>query len=120
MLDFLTNWKDKVVEHVNVRFNLVKLNFIERTSNVLSYFIFTIIAIFLVFTVIILGGLGLAEWFSYLFNSRTAGFFAAMGACVLILLILMGLRKAITNGFSNAFIKMLTAHDDDEDDEQTV
>lgn len=112
-----TSWKDKVAQFVEVRLNLVKLTVIERLSNVLGFLIYIFILLFLSITVLIFLGIGVQETLSEVFHSRIGGAFATFGFYVLLVVIAIALRKRILNGFSSIFIAMLTAGDDDEDDE---
>lgn len=121
MLNFLSNWKDKITQQVDLRVRLFKLEFIERTSNVLSYFIFTFVILLLTMALMIFFGIGLGEWFSHLFNSRIGGYFATTAVYLLLILIIFALRKVFINGFSGIFIRILTERkhqDHDDHDEQ--
>jgi len=118
MLNFLTDWKDKITQQVEMRVQLFKLEFIERTSNVLSYFIFTFVILLLTMAMMIFFGIGLGEWFSELFHSRIGGYFATTGVYILLILVIFALRKKFINAFSGIFIRVLTEQKDDDDDEE--
>lgn len=118
MLDFVNKWKHKVAHYIDVRMQLMKLNIIERVSGVLSYFIFAFIALFLLLAILIFLGIGLAEYFSELVNSRPGGYFMTTGVYALVMVILVMARTSITGKFSGIFIAMLTAGDDDDKDEK--
>lgn len=117
MLDFLSNWKDKITQQVDLRIRLFKLEFIERTSNVLSYFIFTFVILLLTMAMMIFFGIGLGEWFSEMFHSRIGGYFATTGVYILLILVIFALRKKFINAFSGIFIRVLTERKDDDDDD---
>jgi hypothetical protein len=117
MLDFLSNWKDKITQQVDLRIRLFKLEFIERTSNVLSYFIFTFVILLLTMAMMIFFGIGLGEWFSEMFHSRIGGYFATTAVYILLIVVIFALRKKFINAFSGIFIRVLTERKDDDDDD---
>lgn len=117
MLDFLSNLKDKITQQVDLRIRLFKLEFIERTSNVLSYFIFTFVILLLTMAMMIFFGIGLGEWFSQMFHSRIGGYFATTAIYILLLIIIFALRKQFINAFSGIFVRVLTDRNDDDDDD---
>lgn len=113
-MSIINKWKDKITEYVEVRLNLLKLGFIERFSNILSYLIFVFISLFISVSVLIFIGIGIGEYFSELLDSRAGGFFITAGFFILLLILMVLLRKPITNGFSGIFIRILTATEPDE------
>ncbi len=117
-MSFISKWKDKISHYVDVRLNLLKLSMIERTSNILSYLIFVFIGLFLSVSVLIFIGIGVGEYFADVFDSRAAGFFTAALMYIILLAIMFLLRKPITNGFAGIFIRIMTAPDPDEEQEQ--
>ncbi len=117
MTDLINKWKDKIVQYLDVHIKLIKLNFIERTSNVLSYIIFVMLALFLVFAVLMFLGLGMAEAYSNWFDSRTWGYLATAGTFLLIVIIVMAAHEQISKLFSVIFIRILTNKGDDDDDD---
>jgi hypothetical protein len=109
--------KEKVTQYVSVYVRLFKIDFIGRTANVMSYFIFTLIAMFIVFCILLFTGLGLVEVFITAFGaSKAASFFLTIGTYFLLLLLVVGLRRPITRFFSSAVIKVMTKGDEDEDE----
>jgi len=120
-MSFIDKWKDKIAHYVDVRLSLIKLGFIERTSNILSYLIFVFIGLFLTVSVLIFIGIGIGEYFAEVLHSRAGGFFITAGFYVLLLVLMFLLRVPVTNAFSGAFIRILT--DDgpgEEKDEKTT
>lgn len=114
-MSFIDKWKDKIAHYVDVRLSLIKLGFIERTSNILSYLIFVFIGLFLAISVLLFVGIGVGEYFSEVLDSRAGGFFITAGFYVLLLVLMFMLRVPVTTAFSSAFIRILT--DDGPDDE---
>lgn len=120
MVDIFNKWKEKITQYVDLRFQLFKLEFIDRTSNVLSYIVFTFAMLLIAMAILIFFGIGLGEWLCEVLNSRTGGFFATAGIYVVLLLLLFALRKRLINAFSSVFIRVLTdkGEDDEDDDDE--
>lgn len=113
------NLKDKVANYVDVRLSLLKLNFIERATLIVSYLIFTFVALFVGVTFLIFLGIGLGEWLANVFDSRPAGYFATSGLFALFLLAMILARKKIIDGVAGVFIRVMTEADErDADKEQ--
>ncbi|MBS1589658.1 MAG: hypothetical protein JST52_08620 [Bacteroidetes bacterium] len=117
-MDFISKWKDKIAHYVDVRLSLLKLGFIEKTSNILSYLIFVFIGLFLGLSILLFVGIALGEYFAAVFSSRTAGFMTTVGFYAILLICLFGLRKAIITAFSSVFIRILTSGNTEEDREE--
>lgn len=115
MMNFVEKWKNKITQHVETRVDLFKLDFIERTSGILSYFIFIIICLLLALCILLFLGTGLGEFFSNLTASRTYGFFITAGIYTLFFVLLALSRKLIVRAFIGMFINIMT-HDDDDDE----
>lgn len=114
-MSIFSQLKDKVTQYVDVYVKLFKLNFIGRTANLLSYFMFSMIALFIVFCMLLFTGLGLVEVFVLAGMSKMASFFLTIGIYFLLLLIVVGLRKPITRFFASSIIKVMTDGDEDDD-----
>ncbi len=118
MLDIISKWKDKLLGYVATQVRIAQLSFIERVSGLMSYFIFAIILIFIVFGVFLFLGFGVAELFTAMVNSRIGGFFLAAACYVLLAGILIALRKKILKRLSDVFINVLTEKQGDDEDEE--
>jgi uncharacterized membrane protein len=117
LLDIVQKWKDKIIALVETKVRLMQLDFIERTSILMSNFIFLLVFILLGFGVFLFVGLGLAELFSELLASNILGYLTAASFYLLIGVLLYLLRKRMLTKLSNMFISILTEKcDDDEDD----
>ena len=79
MLDFIGKWKDKITDYIDTRIQVVKLEFVERASQVLSNFIFTIICVLLIMPILLFAGMGLAELFAEMVDSRAGGYLIVAG-----------------------------------------
>lgn len=111
--------KDKLIQYVEVYVKLFKLNFMGSTAKLLSYFMFALICMFLVFIVVLLMGLGIVETFILLGMAKAWAFFATLGIYLLILTIVIMLRENITGFFAGTFLKLLTEEGNDEDKSET-
>jgi hypothetical protein len=116
-MSLIGNWKEKIAQYVDVRVQLVKLSFIDRTSNILSYLILMFISLFLGLAILIFAGMGIAEWFAGIFDSRAGGYFTAVGFYLLLMGLLYLTRGVILKTFAGIFIRVLTEGDDDDDDD---
>lgn len=119
MLGFIGKWKDKLADYVDTRVRLVKLDFIERTSQVLSFFTFTIVCFLLVLPILLFMGIGVAEFLADLVGSRGGGYLIITALYLLALGILFIYRKRFIKKFTGLFIRVMT-DDEDDDDEQPV
>ncbi len=115
MRNLFNEWKENSSRFLEVRLNLLKLSFVERTSNVLSFVIYVFIMLFLAITVLIFFGVALQETFSQWFDSRIGGAFATFGFFVLLAGVAVMMRKSILNRFASVFVRLLTAEDDNDD-----
>lgn len=118
MVDIFNNWKEKITQYVDLRFQLFKLEFIDRTSNVLSYILFAFAMLLFSMAILIFLGIGLGEWLCEVLNTRTGGFFATAGIYIIFLLVLFAMRKRLIRAFSGIFIRVLTENGDDDDNEE--
>jgi hypothetical protein len=113
MLNSFGQIKDKIVNEVETRVNLVKLGIIERVSKTLSYFIFLLFCIIMLGAILIIAGLGFGEYFQSLTGSYTSGYFLAAGLYALLFALLIAFKKPLSKLFVGIFIKELTDTNDD-------
>jgi len=106
--------KEKISRYVDVHVRLFKVNFIGRTANLLSYFMFALISLFILFCIILFLGLGLTEAFMLAGMSKMVSFFLTIGVYLIFLFTVVMLRTNITDAFSGIFIRLLTESDDDD------
>ena len=93
-MSLISNLKDKVAQYVDVYVRLIKINFIGRTSNLLGYFMFAIISLFLVFCIVLFVGFGLSEVFQGMGVSKMVGFFLTVAFYFLLLIISCAIAQA--------------------------
>lgn len=118
----LSSLKEKVTQYVHLKFELVRLEIIERLVNVMGYFAFIMIAIFLFFAFGIFILFGVAECLNNLFHSYMWGYFATALIVLIVALIVIGFSKKIIRFFAGRMAVMLTKnyHEDEDDaDENT-
>lgn len=119
-----SNVKEKITRHIQIRVDLLKLEVIQRSSGIMSYFMFALICLFIFFSAIMFLGFGLSELFIDAGMSRGASFLLTTGLYVLLLTTIILLRGKITRFFSSTFISILTENSvekegtDDEDNEK--
>jgi hypothetical protein len=116
-MSLLNSWKDKLTSYVDVRLNLIKLSFIERTSTVLGFVILSFILLFLSMAVLLFIGIGMQEWFTAMLDGNRIGgaFLTALFYIVLIVVIIL-VKKPIVNMVGGVFVRVLTDPGDDDDD----
>jgi hypothetical protein len=120
-MSFVSEVKEKIVQYIDVYIKLAKISFIEGTGNILSYFMFALICLFLFFCIVLFAGLGLVEVFKAIGFTVLSSFFITMGILVLLLIFILLLRRKITRMFAGGFIKMMAdgrKDDYSEDDEE--
>ena len=109
--------KERITAYLDVQLKLVKINFILGTSNVLSYLLFAMIGLFILFSIILFIGFGLTEVFVELGLSRMAALFIVTGIYVLLLLLLLVCRKGVTRFFSSKIVNVMTESGEEEEEE---
>lgn len=103
-----TTFKERIVEYFQLRFEIAKLELIEKVINVLSYLLFTLVVLFLAFSAILFLGFGLANWLTILLNSSIAGYFATFGFIMLLVIIVLWQSKSIIKFFANKILIALS------------
>jgi len=117
-MNILATIKEKILEYLDVHIKLLKLNFIGQTSKVVSYFLFAFICLFIVFAIVLFLGFGLTEIFMALGLSKLVSFFVTIAAYILILAIVVGCRKGITNFFASGIIAAMSGEEKQKDDKE--
>lgn len=115
----ISSLKEKVAQYIQLKFELVRLEVIERMVNVMGYFAFVVIATFLFFTLGIFLLLGIAECLSTLFNSASLGYFATAGIVLIACLIVAANSRKIIRFFAGKFVVLLTKNFKEENDDVT-
>ena len=111
--------KEKIVKYIEVNISLFKINLIGKTSGLMSYFMFALIALFMVSCIILFVGFGLSEVFFEAGLSRAASYFLTTGVYCLLLILVVLLRKPIVRFFANSIVDVLTDDVDVEEEDNT-
>jgi hypothetical protein len=114
-MNILSRLKEKVTEYIDVYVKLIRINFIGRTAGLISYFMFAMICMLIVFCIIIFSGFGLVEVFMAIGVSKLWSFFLTVGIYLLLLLLVFASRRKLTRFFASSIIKVLTEDDEDND-----
>jgi len=110
--------KEKVTQYVHLKFELIRLEVIERLVNVMGYFAFIMIAIFLFFTFGFFILLGIAEYLEALFQNPVLGYLATALIILIIAFIVIGFSKKIIRFFAGKLAVMLTKNYHEEEEEK--
>ena len=104
----ISSLKDKVTQYIQLKFELIRLEVIERLVNVMGYFAFIIIAIFLFFFLGFFIFLGIAELLASVFDSRALGYFTTAGIILILVVTIVMSGKRIIRFFAGRMVAMLT------------
>ncbi len=116
-MNILGTLKEKIRQYADVYIKLLKLNFIGRTANLVSYFLFATIVIFIAFCIILFFGFGLVEGCVAMGLPKVASLFIVVGFYFLLLIIVILLRGRITRSFAGDVVKLLTKDEEKEEEE---
>ena len=115
-MSIFSELKERITQYIDVQVRLFKINLIGRSANLFSYFLFSLICLFIFFCVILFTGFGLTEVFINAGLSKMASFFIVIGIYIVLLVVVVALRKKITRFFAGGFIRVLTEGDDEDDE----
>ncbi len=109
---------DKARRAIEVHINLLKVNVIGRTADVVSYLMFGMITLFILFCIILFFGFGLSEVFAAMGLTKLASYFLTMLVYIILLLVIFAGRKQITKFFSGSLINIMTSDEDEPQDKK--
>lgn len=110
--------KERISRYIDVNVDLVKVNLIGRTAVLVSYLIFSLIALLIVFCIALFMGLGLTSALMETGMSTVAAYFVTMGIYLVLLIVVILLRKPISGFFADSLVEVLTTYEgDDKDDD---
>lgn len=112
--------KAYITRYISLRIQEVRLEALERVVNVMGYLVYASIAFVIFFAMFCFSALGLAEFLSTLFDSKTAGYLSIAGLMLLFLCIMFFFKKNIMRFLAGKFIWLLTKPRDDDDDDAPV
>ncbi|MGC4035430.1 MAG: phage holin family protein [Chitinophagaceae bacterium] len=110
---FIRDNKEVLKEYAETRFEIYRLKGIKTVSKTAGLLGWIIISLFLLFLVIIFGGMTLAYWLSQVFESNVMGFGLTTIFLLIVFILLAVFRKKL---FINPVISaIITQSSDDED-----
>ncbi|MES1217016.1 MAG: hypothetical protein ABUT20_15990 [Bacteroidota bacterium] len=110
---FIQENKDIVKEYLETRYEIYRLKGVRTLSKTAGFLAWIIISLFLLFLVIIFGGMTLAYWLASLFNSFIIGF----GLTSIIIVVVFALLAIFRNQlFINPVIRSIIARSNDNDE----
>lgn len=122
MKNLLNNLRESITHYIQLRLSAIRLEAVDRISNVMGYFTFMLIVAFLFFFAFLYFSFGLAAWLGDVFNSRFAGMLCTGGIIVLIAFVAILLNKPIVRFFAGklAVIMLRKRAKEDEEDEDAL
>ena len=110
---FIHENKDTLKEYLETRYEIYRLKGVRTLSKTAGYLAWIIISLFLLFLVVIFGGMTLAYWLSGLFDSLVMGF----GFTALIIIGVFVLLAIFRNQlFINPVIRSIISRSGDQDE----
>lgn len=102
-----TDLVDHVEDLANTFYKLTVVNLTQKTSNITSGIIVSLVVGVMCFFVLLFAGIALSWWFGDLLENRTAGFLLGAGFFLVVLLIVVLLRKQIAYPIRNFIIRKI-------------
>lgn len=102
--DFIRESQSLLRDYVQTRFEILRLQGIRAFAQAAGTLIWAILLLFLVFLLLIFGGLVLGFWFSSMLDSYAAGFALATGV---LLLVAAGITVMRNTLFINPILRKL-------------
>ena len=110
---FIRENKNILKEYAETRYEIYRLKGVRTVSKTAGFLAWVIISLFLLFLVIIFGGMTLGYWLSNLFNSMVLGFGITTLFLVLAFVLLAVFRKQL---FINPVIASIISQSNDDED----
>lgn len=109
----------KAKDYIKTRYDLLKLELLEKTSRILSVLIMIIISLFLVLGALIYFSFALVSWMETVFGSMIPGFLIIGGVFLIILFLVYIFReKILINPLIRAISKILFEEKESGDDDE--
>jgi hypothetical protein len=110
---FVRENKEVLKEYVETRYEIYRLKGIKTVSKTAGFLGWIIISLFLLFLVIIFGGMTMAYWLSNVFSSTVMGFGITTLFLLIVFVLLAVFRKQL---FINPVISSIISQSNDDDD----
>ncbi|MDD4141755.1 MAG: phage holin family protein [Bacteroidales bacterium] len=109
----------KAKDYIKTRYDLLKLELLEKTSRILSVLIMIIISLFLLLGALIYFSFALVSWMETVFGSMIPGFLIIGGVFLIILFLVYIFReKILINPLIRAISKILFEEKESGDDDE--
>jgi hypothetical protein len=109
---FIRENKEALKEYAETRYEIYRLKGIRTVSKTAGFLGWIIISLFLLFLVVIFGGMTLAYWLSNVFGSIVMGFGVTTLFLLLVFVLLAVFRKQL---FINPVISTIISQSNDDD-----
>jgi hypothetical protein len=113
LTSFIRENKDTVKEYIETRYEIYRLKGIRSISKTAGLLGWIIISMFLLFLVIIFGGITMGYWLSNLFNNLVLGFGLTSLFFLLLFIFLAIFRKQL---FINPVVSSIISQSNEEED----
>jgi len=110
---FIKENKDTAKEYIETRYEIYRLKGIRTVSKTAGLMGWILISVFLLFVIIIFGGITMGYWLAGLFNSLVLGFGLTSLFFLMLFLLLAIFRKQL---FINPVITSIISQSNEEDD----
>ena len=110
---FIRENKDTVKEYIETRYEIYRLKGIRTVSKTAGMLGWIVISMFLLFLIIIFGGITMGYWLAGLFNSLVWGFGVTSLFFLFVFVLLALFRKQL---FINPVISSIISQSNEEDD----
>jgi hypothetical protein len=99
---------EKAADYIETKFNLLKLQAVDKTADVVSSLVCILVIVLIFSVVFFILNIGLALWIGSLLSKAYYGFFIIAGFYIIVGLIIYFIRsKFLKAGISNLIIKKL-------------
>ena len=113
---FISQNKAVLKEYLETRMEIYRLQSLRVFSKVAGYFAWVLVSLFLVFLIVIFGGLMLGYWFSSMLGSYTKGFGLITLILVVVFVLLVLFRKSL---FVDPVVHSIIQRSREEEEENT-
>ncbi len=107
--------KERISRYLELHLDILKISVIGRTARVVSYLLFALIALLILFCIVLFIGFGLTNVFLDMGISAVGSFFLTTGVYVVLLILVVLLRRPITSFFADSLVEVMTTEEDEKD-----
>ncbi len=99
---------DKLKQYLELQADIVKLSLVERVAIVMSFIMFLALCTVFGLTIFILLGFTLANYIADVIGSLALGYLIVVGVYLVVLILIIGYKKAITRYFTDLFVRIMS------------